>query len=119
GPYGETRGGSSPLASRASVPPRLSLLRSENYRQAADFDYFARLLARSFPPRRPASLHQLRKPSSPGRCKSTFLRRMSFLCPCGLSPCCPTGFHELGELSPTSGRKRAFLFGRGCFRPAF
>jgi len=70
-----------------------TLFESQNYRQAADFGCIDRLLARRFPSRRPASLHQLREPSSPGRCESAFLCRRRSFRSCGLSSCRPASLH--------------------------
>ena len=118
GPYGETRGGSSPLASSPKLPSGLNP--NKNYRQAADIGPIDRLFSsRSFPARGPASLHQLREPSTPGCCKSAFLFRRGCFCSSTFSSRGPAGPHELRELLSTGRRKCTFFLGGGWFAPTF
>jgi hypothetical protein len=101
GPYGETRGGSSPLASSVWVSPA-TLFGSENYRQAADSDCINDYLRAAF----------LRA------AQRAFINCESFRRPAGVSP---PFFAEGAAFVPADfllAAQRAFINSESFLRPA-
>ena len=110
GPYGETRGGSSPLASSYHRVERFSA----GDRLLLNCQIASNSLSPGFPSRCPSSPHQFRKPFSAGRSEGTLLSRRGFLCTPCFPSCCPTSFHQLRKLPSTGRCELSLLLRRSC-----